>query len=59
MKSAQCKSLTTTCLIWSIMALRCQNATSQEKDFNAYPENVASYLRRIYGPGWATQVVAW
>lgn len=27
----------------------CRTVTAQEKDFDAYPDNVASYLKRIYG----------
>lgn len=35
-------------LICSIAFLCCNTAISGEKDFNVYPENVTSYLKRIY-----------
>ena len=35
-------------LLCSLAMLGSRTAASQEKDFNAYPKNVASYLERIY-----------
>ena len=47
MRNTQRSKRTTTCRIFLMTALWCQIATSQEKDFKAYPENVATYLKRI------------
>lgn len=35
-------------LICLLILVLFRTATSQEKDFHAYPENVAKYLKRIY-----------
>lgn len=36
-------------LVCLLIVVVCPIATGQDKDFNAYPENVAAYLKRIYG----------
>lgn len=40
--------LTTSFLTGLVVVVYCSTAPGQDKDFNAYPENVAKYLKRIY-----------
>jgi hypothetical protein len=46
--SGHLNRMLTACLLVSVILISIRSVQGQEKDFHAYPEHVASYLKRIY-----------